>query len=157
MQLGTKVHCSQITGDYITENCEEIEGRVTKKLSQDFSRTENRILGALSRLDDVLLNPLLQGHSGTTRKTSWNAYGINQRMNEDDSQKDLRPEAGLLQSQTTRNSGPEDGHGRSEKKNSRAVFPEGLGIIFLSVLFVSRLCRFTLTVSTYRNRTIHIK
>ena len=50
--------------DYITQVSEETEGRVTKKLSQEFSRTENRILGALARLDDFLMNPLLQGHSG---------------------------------------------------------------------------------------------
>ena len=49
--------------DYITQVSEEIEGRVTKKLSQEFSRTENRILGALARLDDLLMNPLPQGHS----------------------------------------------------------------------------------------------
>ena len=34
--------------DYITQVSEEIEGRVTKKLSQEFSRTENRILDALA-------------------------------------------------------------------------------------------------------------
>ena len=50
--------------DYITQVPEEIEEKVTKKLSQEFSRTENRILGALARLDDFLMNPLLQGHSG---------------------------------------------------------------------------------------------
>ena len=37
---------------------EEIDGRVTKKLSQEFSRSENRIIGALSRLDDFLMNSL---------------------------------------------------------------------------------------------------
>ena len=52
--------------DYITQVSEEIEGRVTKRLSKEFSRTENRILGALARLDDFLMNPLLPGHSGTT-------------------------------------------------------------------------------------------
>ena len=51
--------------DYITQISEEIEGRVTKKLSQEFSGTENRILGALARLDDFLTNPLIQGYSGT--------------------------------------------------------------------------------------------
>ena len=50
--------------DYITQVPEEIEGRVTRKLSQDFSRTENRILGELGRLNEFLMNPLLQGHSG---------------------------------------------------------------------------------------------
>ena len=52
--------------DYITQVSEEIEGRVTKRLSKEFSRTENRILGALAQFDDFLMNPLLPGHSGTT-------------------------------------------------------------------------------------------
>ena len=51
--------------DYIIQVSEEFERRVTKKLSQEFSWTEGRILGALSRLDDFLLNPLNQGPSGT--------------------------------------------------------------------------------------------
>ena len=70
---------------------EDIECRVTKKLSQDFSRTENRILGALSRLDDFLMNPLVQGHCGTTPETSRKAFGTNQGTNEDDSQSDPHP------------------------------------------------------------------
>ena len=45
--------------DYITQVSEKIEGRVTKKLLQEFSRTENRILGALARLDDFFMNPLI--------------------------------------------------------------------------------------------------
>ena len=49
--------------DYITLVSEEIEGRVTKRLSQEFSRTENRMLGTLARLDDFLMNPLIHGHS----------------------------------------------------------------------------------------------
>ena len=71
--------------DYITQVSEEIEGRVTKKLSQEFSRTGNRILGALYRLDDSLMNPLIHGHSGTAPETSRNAYGTNQGTNQDDS------------------------------------------------------------------------
>ena len=42
--------------DYITQFSEVIESRVTKKLSQEFSRTENRILGALARLDGFPMN-----------------------------------------------------------------------------------------------------
>ena len=64
--------------DYRTQVSEEIEGRFTKKLSQEFSRTENCILGALARLDDFLMNPLLQGYSGTTPETSQNMFNINQ-------------------------------------------------------------------------------
>ena len=79
--------------DYITQVSEEIDGRVTKKLSQEFSRTENRILGALARLDDFLMNPLLQGHSGITPEKSRNVFSFNQGTNEDDSQSDPHPEA----------------------------------------------------------------
>ena len=96
--------------DYISQVSEEIEGRVTKKLSKEFSRTENRILGALARLDDFLMNPLIQGHSGTTTETSRNVFSINQGTNEDDSQSDPHPEAGLFNNQMTQNSGAEDGH-----------------------------------------------
>ena len=90
--------------DYITQVSEEIEGRVTKKLSQEFSRTENRILGALAKLDNFLMNPLLQGHSGITPETSRNVFSVNRGTNEDDSQSNPHPEAGLL------TSGQEDHH-----------------------------------------------
>ena len=43
--------------DYISQVSEEIKGRVTKKLSKEFSKKESRILGALSKLDEILLNP----------------------------------------------------------------------------------------------------
>ena len=96
--------------DYITQVSEEIEGRVTKRLSKEFSRTENRILGALARLDDFLMNPLLQGHSGTTPEPSRNALSTDQGTNEDDSPNDPHPEAGRFHGQMAQNSGPEDGH-----------------------------------------------
>ena len=94
--------------DYITQVPEGIEGRVTKKLSQEFSRTENRILGALSRLAEFFLNPLIQGHSGFTPGRSRNARGTNQGTNEDDSQSDPHHEARVSQSQTFQNCGPND-------------------------------------------------
>ena len=71
--------------NYINQVSEEIEGRVTNKLSEEFSTTENRILGALARLDDFLMNPLLQGHSATAPETSRNALSTSQGINEDDS------------------------------------------------------------------------
>ena len=95
---------------YITPVSEEIEGRVTKRLSKEFSRTENRVLGALARLDDFLMNPLLPGYSGATPEPTRNALSNNQGTNEDDSHIDPHPEAGLFHGQTTRNTGPEDGH-----------------------------------------------
>ena len=41
--------------EYISQVSEKIEGRMTKKLSKEFSRTESRILGALCSLDDPYL------------------------------------------------------------------------------------------------------
>ena len=96
--------------DYITQVSEEIEGRVTKRLSEEFSRTENRILGALARLDDFLMNPLLPGGSGTTPGPTRNASGINQGTNEDASQNDPHPEASLFHGQWEQNSGTERGY-----------------------------------------------
>ena len=43
--------------DYISQVSEEIDGKETKKLSKEFSKIESRILGALSKLDGILLNP----------------------------------------------------------------------------------------------------
>ena len=96
--------------DYITQVSEEVEGRVTKKLPQEFSRTENRILGALARLDDFLMNPLIRGHSGTAPETSQNAFSRSQRTNEDNPRSDPHPEAGIFINQKTQNSGREDRH-----------------------------------------------
>ena len=59
-----------MTEEYITQVLEEIEGRVTKKLSQEFSRTDLRFLGALSKLDDILLNTQVRTCSGTVPGTS---------------------------------------------------------------------------------------
>ena len=96
--LATNSNVPRSQEDYKTQVSEEIEGRVTKKLSQEFSSTENRILGALARLDDFLMNPLLQGHSRTTPEASPNVFTINRGTSEDDSQSNPHPEAGLLTS-----------------------------------------------------------
>ena len=95
--------------DYMPHYSEEIEGRVIKRLSQEFSMTESRILGALSRLDDFVMNLLIQGHSGTAPETSRNRHGIKQGTIEDDSQSDPHSEAVIFHNQTTQNSGPGDG------------------------------------------------
>ena len=99
----------KINKEYITQVSEEIEGRVTKKLSQEFSRTESRVLGAQSKLDEFLLNPQIRTHSETVPGTFRNTNVDNQGTNEDDSQSDPHTEGGLFRSQTTRNSGPEVG------------------------------------------------
>ena len=43
--------------NYITQVSQEIEGRIAKKLSQEFAKRESRILGALAKLDDFLCKP----------------------------------------------------------------------------------------------------
>ena len=58
--------------EYIAQVSEEIEGRVTIKLSKEFNRTESRILGALSKLDACLLNPQVGTCSVAVQGTSRN-------------------------------------------------------------------------------------
>ena len=97
----------RINEEYITQVSEQIEGRVTRKLSQEFNRTESRILGALSKLDEFLLNQQIWTHSGAVPGTFRNTNVENQGKNEDDSQSDPYPEAGIFRSQITQNSGSE--------------------------------------------------
>ena len=99
----------RINEEFITQVSEEIEGRVTKKLSQEYSRTESRVLGALSKLDEFLLNQQIRTHSGTVLETFRNTNVDNQGTNEDDSQSVFHPETGLFRNQTTQNFGPEVG------------------------------------------------
>ena len=94
-----------INEEYITQVSEEIEGRITKNLSQEFSQTESRILDALYKLDDILLNQQIQTQSRTVPGTFRNTNEENQGTNEDDSQSDPHPEAGIFRGQTTQNSG----------------------------------------------------
>ena len=98
----------RINEEYITQVSEEIESRVTEKLSQEFSRAESRSLGALSKLGEFLLNPQITTHSETVPGTFRNTNMENQGTNEDDSQSDPHPEAGIFCGQTTQNLGPKD-------------------------------------------------
>ena len=100
----------RINEDYLTQLSEEIEGRITKKLSREFSRIESRISDALSKLDEVLSNQQIQTYSETVPGTFRNTNVENHWTNEDDSQSDPHPEGGLFRNQTTQNSGPEAGH-----------------------------------------------
>ena len=61
-----------MTEEFITQVWEETEGRVNKKLSQEICRTDSRILAALSKLDEFLLNPQERTSSGTVPWTSRN-------------------------------------------------------------------------------------
>ena len=81
-----------ITEEYIAQVSAEIDGKITKKLSQEFSRTESRILGALSKLDEFLLNPQIRTFSRTVPGTFRSANVENQEPSGDRSQNDPHPE-----------------------------------------------------------------
>ena len=98
----------RINEEYITQVSEEIEGRTTKKLSQEFNRIESRISDALSKLDEFLSNQQIQTHSKTVPGTFRSTNVENQGTNEDDSQSDPHLEAGIFHGQTTQNSGPKE-------------------------------------------------
>ena len=98
----------RISEEYITQVSEEIEGRITKKLSQEFSRIESRFSDALSKLDEFLSNQQIQLHSKTVPGSFRNTNVENQGTNEGDSQSDPHPEAGIFRGQTTQNYGPKE-------------------------------------------------
>ena len=83
---------SELTQGYISQVSEEIEGRVTKKLSKEFSRTESRILGALSKLDEFLLNPQVRTCSVAVPGTSRNNNSENRETTGGRSSDDPCPE-----------------------------------------------------------------
>ena len=83
---------------------------VTKKQSQEFSRTESRILGALSSLDEFLSKPQIRTHSGTVPETFWNTNVENNEPNEVRFQDDPHLEVGpsLCQSRHSVDSDPDE-------------------------------------------------
>ena len=98
----------RIQEEYITQVSEKIGSRLTKNLSQKFSRTERRILGALLRLDEFLQNPKPRVRSGTGPETSRNLSGGNQGTMEDGSQSDPHPEVGVALSLLPQELSPEE-------------------------------------------------
>ena len=96
-----------LTQDYISQVSEEIEGRVTKKLSKEFSRTESRILGALSKLDEFLLNAQVRTCSVAVPGTSRNNNSENRETTRDCSSDDPCPEVGYSAHSSGRMTSPE--------------------------------------------------
>ena len=84
----------QINEDYIAQMSVEMDGRMTKKLLQEFSWRESRILGALFNLDKFLLNPQVLAQSSTILGTSRNSDTENQEPSEDRFRNDPLPEVG---------------------------------------------------------------
>ena len=70
----------RINEEYITQVSEQIEDRVIKKVSQEFSMPESRILCALFKFDDLLLNSQIRTHSGTVPRTFRNRWKTKERM-----------------------------------------------------------------------------
>ena len=93
---GRNVPDPELTQDYILQVSEEIEGRVTKKLSKEFNKTESRILGALSKLDEFLLNPQVRTCSVAAHGTSRDVNSGNREIHGDHSSNDLYPEVGYF-------------------------------------------------------------
>ena len=92
---GRNVLDPELTQDYISQVSEEIEGRVTKKLSEEFNKTESRILGALSKLDEFLLNPQVRTGS-VFQGASRNANSESREIHGDRSSNDPYPEGGIF-------------------------------------------------------------
>ena len=86
----------EVAQDYISQVSEKIEGRVTNKLSKEFSRTESRILGALSKLDELLLNPQVRTCSVAVPGTSRNNNSENRETNGGRFPDDPYPEVGFF-------------------------------------------------------------
>ena len=78
---------------YISQVSEKMEGRVTKNISKEFSWTESRNLGALSKLDEFLLNSQVRTCSVAVPGTSRKGGSENREPTEDRSLGDPCPEA----------------------------------------------------------------
>ena len=83
----------QMAQEYIYHVSKEIEWRVTRKLSKEFSRTESRILGAPSKFEEFFLNPHVRTFSVAVPRTSRNSDSGNREPNGDRSPNDPCPEA----------------------------------------------------------------
>ena len=87
--------------EYIAQVSEEIGGKFTKKFSKDISRTESRILGALSKFDEFLLNPQVRTCSLAVTGTSRNNNSENREPAGDRSLDDPCPEVVFFTSHTS--------------------------------------------------------
>ena len=93
---------SQITLDpamaqeYLSQISEQIEGRVTKKLSKELSRRESRILQVLSKDVEFLLNPQVRTCCVAVPGTSRNNNSENREPTGDRSRRRSLPRSGVL-------------------------------------------------------------
>ena len=87
--------------EYIAQISQEIKGRLTKKHPKEHSRTESRILGALCRIDEFLLNPQVRTCSVAVPRTSRNNNSENREPTGDRSVDDPCPKAVFSTCHTT--------------------------------------------------------
>ena len=76
----------ELAQEDISQVSEEIDGRETKTLSKEFSWTESRILGALSKLDEFLPNPQVRTCSVAVPGATRNDNSVKREHNRDRSQ-----------------------------------------------------------------------
>ena len=67
----------EMAENYISQVSEAIEGKVTKELSKEISRTESRILSVLFMLNEILLNTQVRTCSAADPWTSRNSDSEN--------------------------------------------------------------------------------
>ena len=120
----------ELTQDYISQVSEEIEGRVTKKLSKEFSKTESRILSALSKLDEFLLNPQVRTCSVAVPGTSRNNNSGNRETTGDRSSDDPYAEVGYFSHHSGHLNSPET----ENDPHSFTVSPAVLSFLFSHLL-----------------------
>ena len=78
----------RISEEYITQISEEIDCTETKSICQEFSTNESRIPGALSKVNDFLLNSKVHVKSATVSGASRETNRKNQERDKDRSQND---------------------------------------------------------------------
>ena len=98
---------SRFREDFIIQVSAETEDRLTKKLSQEFSRKKSRIFGALSKLYEFLLKPEARVHYRPIPETIFISNVEIQGTKEDRSQNDPHAEVGASPSHSSQEFSPD--------------------------------------------------
>ena len=129
----------EMAQEYISQVSEEIDGRVTKKLSKDFSRTGSRILGALSKLDNFLLSPQFRICSVAVPGTSRNSNSENREPTGDRSLDDPCPDVRFSSHHSGNLNSPEvEDYPHSSLASSVKFFFQVVSIKISSVICIFR-------------------
>ena len=117
---------SALAEEYITKVSEEFEGSITKKLSQEICRAESRILGAVSKLEEFLLNPKVRTCSGIVPGTYKNNNSENQNSTGDRSLADPCPEVVFSACHTSNLNDSEQEETHHNKSSTFGIFARRL-------------------------------